>query len=404
MFHLVYADKQGRVYEDTRYGAVMRSGGMLVEPAPEELIPLPPGASLVVLPGRAAAAIDRGGSIVPYPRDGATAIAALLPQGYLRTLLPGYRPTPEPLPLFGYAGVAWYDGQLWVAALPAASDDDLKRWDPSLFNTLDLPRLIALRRGEFGRNRILEQLIFCTERYACFTAQNMLYRRFEAGLPISPRCNANCVGCISLQASGCCPSPQERIAFVPTVHEATELAVKHLTGGGDTVSFGQGCEGEPLLESELAADIVQAVRQQTKCGRINANTNAGSFCGVRAVVDAGIDSLRVSLNSPRPVYYDPYYRQKSYVLDDVIAGIEYARSNGVFVSLNLLVMPGVSDHEAEITALLRFIRRTGVNQVQFRNLNIDPDLYLSLLPTASGEPLGMGRLLQVVRETGVSVR
>ncbi|MBT9177303.1 MAG: hypothetical protein DDT20_01636 [Firmicutes bacterium] len=308
MYYLVYADEHGQVFEDTDYGAVMRTGGMLVEPESADMIPLPHGASLVGLPLRAPAAVDLRGRIVPYPREGAQAVAALLPQGYLRTLLPGYRPTHDPLPLFGYAGVAWFDNKFWVAALPAATSDDLQRWEPGLFNTPDLSDLIAARRQEFGQNRILEQLIHCARSYGCFTAQNMLYRRFEAGLPISPRCNANCVGCISLQASECCPAPQARINFVPTVAEAASLAVKHLTGGGDTVSFGQGCEGDPLLESALAASIVRAVREQTKCGRINMNTNAGDFDGLREVVDAGIDSLRVSLNSPRPEVYNPYYR------------------------------------------------------------------------------------------------
>ncbi|MBT9156291.1 MAG: hypothetical protein DDT37_01276 [Firmicutes bacterium] len=404
MFYFVYADKHGQVFEDTDYGAVMRTGGLLVEPEREDMIPLPAGASLVGLPRRAAAAVDMRGRIAPYPREGAQTVAALLPQGYLRTLLPGYRPTQEPLPLFGYAGVAWSENKLWVAAVQAATSDDLHRWQPSLFNTTDLTELIAVRRQEFGQNRILEQLIHCAQSYGCFTAQNMLYRRFEAGLPISPRCNANCVGCISLQASECCPAPQARIDFVPTVTEATELAVRHLAEGGDTVSFGQGCEGEPLLESALAADIVRAVRGQTKRGHINMNTNAGDFDGLREVVDAGIDSLRVSLNSPRHVSYNPYYRQQSYSLDDVMRGIKFARTQSVFVSLNLLVMPGVSDREEEVAALQRFIRETDVNQVQFRNLNIDPDLYLGLLPKAEGEALGIRSLLQAVRVTGVSVR
>lgn len=404
MFYLVYADGNGNVFEDMKYRAVMRTGGMLVEPHEVELMPLPAGASLVVLPSRPPAAMDKRGQMVPYLREGAQAVAALLPQGYLRTLLPGYRRTPEQLPLFGYTGVAWRDGGFWVAAVPAASAGDLGRWDPRLFNTEDLPRLIEARRREVLDNRVLEQLIRCSVDYGCFTAQNMIYRRFEAGLPISPQCNANCVGCISLQQSECCPSPQNRIDFVPSVKEAVELAVRHLEGGGDMVSFGQGCEGEPLVQGELAASIIRAVRQETQQGRINANTNAGHYRGVQAVVDAGINSLRVSLNSPRQECYDVYYRQMKYTFDDVVRSVKYARSKGVFVSVNLLVMPGVSDREEEVEALLEFIADTGVNQVQFRNLNIDPDLYVGLLPEAKGEILGMNSLLEAVRGTGVLIR
>lgn len=404
MLNLVYADKSGRVFDDPAFGAVLRTGSLLLTPAEGDMVPLPEGSTLAVLPGRVPAAEDASGEIVPYSRDGAQAVAALLPQGWLRTYLPAYRRTKESLPLFGYAAVAWKDGGFWVGALSAAGIEDLHRWDPALFNTEEMPLLIAARRAEFPGNRVIEQLAKCSIEYGCFTAQNMMYRRFEAGLPLSPVCNANCVGCISLQESECCPSPQSRIAFLPSAEEMIGPAVAHLTGGGDIVSFGQGCEGEPLVQGELAAEIIRGIRQRTNSGRINANTNAGHFAGVKAVVDAGIDSLRVSLNSPREELYNPYYRQHSYSLDDVKRGILYARSKGVFVSVNLLVLPGVSDREEEVDALLEFVEETRINQVQFRNLNIDPDFYLSVMPTAKGDILGMDALYEAVKAAGVLVR
>ena len=404
MFNLVYADKNGKVYDDGRFGAISRTGSLLIEPTVEEFMPMPEGSSLVVLPSRAPVALDKQGNIVPYPRSGAQAVAALLPQGYLRTLLPAYRRVKEILPLFGYTSVAWCDGQFWVAASPVADTEDLHRWDPVLFNTDSLEALVSERKSEFAGNRVLAQLAHCSLEYGCFTAQNMMYRRFEAGLPISPVCNANCVGCISLQPSECCPSPQNRIDFLPTVNEAVDLAVKHLTGGGDMVSFGQGCEGEPLVQGDLAAEIIRNVRSVTKEGRINANTNAGNFAGVKAVVDAGINSLRVSLNSPRPEAYNAYYRQQGYSFADVVRSIKYARQHGVFVSINLLVLPGISDREEEVHALLEFIEDTKTNQVQFRNLNIDPDVYVNLMPKAEGEILGMLTLVETVRETGILLR
>ncbi|KAF0196362.1 MAG: Radical SAM domain-containing protein [Bacillota bacterium] len=404
MFTLVYADKNGLVYDDPQYGAVSRTGSLLIEPTAEEFIPMPKGSSLVVLPGRAPVALDDQGNIVLYPRSGAQTVAALLPQGYLRTLLPAYKRVQEVLPLFGYASVAWREGQFWVAASAVADTADLYRWDPALFNTYNLESLVEERKNEFAGNRVLAQLAHCSLEYGCFTAQNIIYRRFEAGLPLSPVCNANCVGCISLQPSECCPSPQNRIDFLPTVEEVATLAVKHLTGGGDMVSFGQGCEGEPLVQGELAAEIIGTVRSSTKQGRINANTNAGNFAGVKAVVDAGIDSLRVSLNTPRQEGYNTYYRQQGYSFADVVRSVKYAREQGVFVSINLLVLPGVSDREEEVEALLKFIEETNVNQVQFRNLNIDPDVYLNLMPKAQGEILGMLTLVEAVRKAGVLVR
>ncbi|MCK4423827.1 MAG: hypothetical protein KAV18_07145 [Candidatus Omnitrophica bacterium] len=40
------------------------------------------------------------------------------------------------------------------------------------------------------------------------------------------------------------------------------------------VSFGQGCEGEPLLVYKTLSQAIKLIRKQTKKGTINLNTNA----------------------------------------------------------------------------------------------------------------------------------
>ena len=67
-----------------------------------------------------------------------------------------------------------------------------------------------LRR--FPDNRILRQLARCSLQYGCFTAQNIFYQRWEAGIPTTPACNADCLGCISEQ-HGEVDSPQHRLDF-----------------------------------------------------------------------------------------------------------------------------------------------------------------------------------------------
>ena len=86
--------------------------------------------------------------------------------------------------------------------------------------------------------------------------------------------NAACVGCISLQPSGCCPSTQDRIAFVPTPREIADLAIAHLESAPrPIVSFGQGCEGEPLLQAGVMAEAIRLIRARSSLGTINLNTN-----------------------------------------------------------------------------------------------------------------------------------
>ncbi|AGL03851.1 radical SAM protein [Desulfoscipio gibsoniae] len=396
---LLYVDEQGRMY-DHALGAVGRTGDRLVEIMYEDMLELPPGASLTLLPGSNPVGMDKNGDFkllrqVPGEGSSALAVGALLPQGYTRTLLPGYRrQADQPLPLLGYAAVAWHEGRVYVAAVRT---DEPDRWDPVHYNSADLPQLVQNRLDRAPQNRVLAQLAHCALEYSCYTAQNIFYSRWEGGLPMSPACNARCLGCISLQPAQCCPSPQTRLNFRPTCSEAVEVTLHHLLHAPEgIISFGQGCEGEPALAADDIAQVVTEVRQRTSRGTINMNSNAGYTLGVEKICRAGLDSMRVSLISAREQVYQSYYRPWDYRLTDVAASIRIARSLGVFVSLNLLVLPGLNDRDVEIEALVDFIEDNGVNKVQLRNLNIDPDFFYRQV-LVNGEIYGVGQLIEALR-------
>jgi pyruvate-formate lyase-activating enzyme len=399
MYRLLYADEQGQMF-DHGLAATGRTGDRLVEILEDDVIELPPGASLVLLPGSTPVGVSKNGKFrlleqVPGGGGPARAVGALLPQGYTRTLLPGYRRREDkPLPLLGYAAVAWRSGRVYVAA---ARTDDPDRWDPAHYNTRDLPRLVEDRLSAAPGNRVLGQLARCALEYSCFTAQNIFYTRWEGGLPVSPACNARCLGCISLQPAECCPSPQSRLTFRPSREDAVEVALHHLLHAPEgIISFGQGCEGEPSLAASDVAAVIGEVRRQTGRGTINMNSNAGYTRGVEQICEAGLDSIRVSLISAREEVYNAYYRPRDYTLADVARSIRTARSRGVYVSLNLLVLPGLNDREREIESLVHFIRENDVNKVQLRNLNIDPDYFWRRV-SAEGEIFGILRLIEVLK-------
>ena len=73
-------------------------------------------------------------------------------------------------------------------------------------------------------------------------------------------------------------------------------------------------------------------------------------------IDAGLQAVRVSLNSFRPRVYAAYYRPIGYALDDVLESIRLAVRRGLRVSLNLLTHPGVTDDAGEIAAMEAFLR------------------------------------------------
>ena len=212
-------------------------------------------------------------------------------------------------------------------------------------------------------------------------------------MPVSPACNAECVGCISQQPEDKPASPQQRFVFVPSEQEIVDVGLAHLKNEDSIYSFGQGCEGEPLLQARLIARAVKSLREQTQVGTIHLNTNASKPDGFKLVVEAGLDSVRVSLNSVLEEPYTAYYQPRGYTFADLKTSILVARANGVLVSLNYLHMPGWNDREQEVEELVTFINDLGVHMIQMRTLNIDPDMYAQAVPMPQGSALGMPELV-----------
>lgn len=395
MLTALYADKKGEIFDAPGYQAVGRVGYDEVKLHLEDMIPLPEGAVLAYLPGRTAIGIKKD-EIVPI-HGKVMAVAAMLPAGYTRTHVPAFlkyvdAPT---LPLYGYAAAALYNDEIYVAAVKSDEND---KWNPSRYNTPDLKKKVSRIKQEFKGNRIVEQLAHCSLTWQCCTAENLFYQRWEAGIPTSPVCNANCFGCISLQPSECCPSPQSRIDFIPSPEEIAAVGVFHLTNAPEgIISFGQGCEGEPSLSFENISKAMQLIRAKTSKGMININTNAGFTKGIKAIVDAGLDSMRVSMISAAPEVYQAYYRS-NYTLKDVRESILYAKQAGVYVSLNMLTFPGLNDRPEELAAWVGFIKETGVDMIQLRNLNVDPDAFLEIMPDSSGTPIGVRSFIAALKE------
>ncbi|MFZ3170984.1 MAG: radical SAM protein [Carboxydocellales bacterium] len=396
-FRLLYADAKGEVYDHPRYKVVGRTGDRFTEPLPEEMIPLPEGASLTLIPGGIPVGVDGKGAFRLVQGGEIYAVGALLPQGYTRLLLPAYQRQAGAmaLPLLGYSAVGIYQDQFYVAAV---ATDQPTKWNPCHYNSPELPELVAEKIQQYPGNRILAQLGRCSLAYGCLTAQNIFYHRWEGGIPVSPTCNANCLGCISLQPAECCPSPQERINFMPRLEEIMEVGLPHLAGAQEgIISFGQGCEGEPSLAVQVVAPAISALRSSTNLGTININTNAGNTEAIREICQAGLDSMRVSLIGPSEQVYNSYYRPQNYKFKNVVESIMTAKAQGVYVSLNLLTLPGLTDREGEVEALIQLVRETSVDLIQFRNLNIDPDQFLSLLPTRDDEILGIIELINILK-------
>lgn len=402
---LIFSDFNGKIFDHPHLKLAGRSGDRLIQPDPSELVPLPGGSQLFTLPGRIPIGWDEERKSFTFSeRIGTgkkevecTAVAAFLPPGYVRTLLPAtqMRAKTPPLPLWAYSSVGWRDGRFWATGIRIDPDP---HWNPKYFgNDFLLKRRVETLLKANSRNRLLQQLGRCALEYHCFAAKNVFFRRWECPLPTSPSCNAACIGCISLQPSECCPASMERIKFVPTPEEVAGVGVPHLNGAEDAiVSFGQGCEGEPLMQWRLLEKSIRMFRKETDRGTINLNTNGSFPDRVKRLCEAGLDSIRVTLNSPDPKSYHRYHKPKGYSFKTVAESLLAAKEKGIYVSINLLVFPGFTDREEEIEGLIRLVRMTKVDLIQLRNLNIDPDLYLEAMGRGSG--IGLSRMIEILKK------
>ncbi|QAY67351.1 radical SAM protein [Paenibacillus protaetiae] len=396
--NLVYADENGNVFDHPDMIALGRSGDMIIELMDEELIPLPSGATLVGLPHTRPVGLNPDTGEMQVLPGNVQAVGALLPQGFTRLALPSYVKTDknEKFPLFGYTSVVWKDGRFYVAA---EQSDNPDKWDPLNCDRNEVRLQVERLLNKYPENRLYKHLSNCALGYECLTSSNTFLQRWEGGVPVSYSCNAGCFGCISEQPddSGF-PAPQTRMNFKPTVDEVTEIMLEHLQTPDAIISFGQGCEGEPSTQVKIIVEAMRRVRSQTDMGFININTNAGLTDFIRAIVDAGLDLMRVSTISAIDEHYNAYYKPRAYNLSNVERSLKYATDKGVYTSINYLIFPGVTDREEEIEAMIGFAKRTGLRMIQMRNLNIDPESYLSLIPKAQGEIYGMKQMLDIYRQ------
>ncbi|WP_243311884.1 radical SAM protein [Fundidesulfovibrio agrisoli] len=383
---LVFADKAGNIYDHPELDMLVRRGDQFGLPRPDELTPLPSESELFLLPGRSALGFDPESGEVEELEE--LAVAAFVSPGHTVSGVTAYkaRPGAPVLPLFAYAAVGFAAGRFYVCAKRV--DQDQRQ----VFTSVKKDRITKGARmlmSRFPKNRLLGHLSNCALNYCCPAARNLALGRFEAPLPTSQACNARCVGCLSLQdESSGFPSTQNRITFRPTPQEVAEVMAVHSEREPRPIlSFGQGCEGEPLTEAPLLAEAARLYRAGGGKGTVNVNTNGSRPEVVEELKAAGFDSMRVSMVSARKPLYEAYTRPQGYGFEQVAETVARAKQSGLWVSLNFLYHPGVSDTEEELEALGSLIEGSRVDYVQLRNLNLDPDVYKGVV-TASGAGYG----------------
>ncbi len=398
--YLLYSDGKGNIFEDTSLYTTGRAGWDAFAVPAEEWIELPEGGNLYELPGRRGIGIDVVTGEMRLCEKG-WAVAAFIPPAHTGLYIAAFETLPEAptLPLFCYTAVGWLNGINYVPAIRIEKDI---RQECAGYDDKKIKEGTQHLLAAYPENRLVNHLMEnCCMTYNCPAARNFSLGRWECPVPTSPACNANCVGCISFQPEEeTIVSTQDRLTFKPSAEEIVEFTVPHLMNAPfPIISFGQGCEGEPLLMWETIRDSIIEIRKHTDKGSININTNGSKPDAVKALCEAGLNSIRVSTNSARKHIYEPYYRPNNYAFEDIIESLKVVRSFGGWTSINYFVFPGMTDSVEEYEALRKLIIDTDLNMIQWRNFNIDPDWYMGKIGVhETGEMLGVKQLMELIGE------
>ena len=408
MVTTLVADRKGEIFELEGYAAVGMAGPSFVPLTTGNTVNMPYGGELMFLPDRRPVVYNIESSRFetlkenPYaPGEPLFPVASFNSPGYVLAYNSAYEEDKGAgyLPLFSYGAVGWHNGKFKT---PLILVDRERRQDLRLMKEKDVIAGVRKMRKKMPSNRLRKHLEKCALKYGCPAGKNFFLGRYEAPLPASGSCNAECLGCISQQKTGNIINSQDRISFTPSPEEIAEIALEHITNvKKSVVSFGQGCEGDPLLAAEVIEPAIRMIRSATGFGTINMNTNGSRPDVLARLFDAGLDSVRISINSAIKVCYDAYFRPKSYCFSDVLKSLDVAARLGKFVSVNYLNSPGFTDRPEEVEALIALIKEHPIQMIQWRNLNYDPDRYCKTMETFTnhGRPVGMKNVLMRIRSS-----
>jgi pyruvate-formate lyase-activating enzyme len=407
------ANHAGEIFELEGFAAMGMAGKEFTPLQMENTVGLPYGSELMFLPDRSPILFNLATQTLeivtenPFePREPVFPVAAFNSPGFVNAYVPAYEERAEAgnLPLFSYAAVGWHDAGFRSAVFQVDKEprQDLRRMPPE-----KVRKGVRAAKKRMPRNRLAQHLEKCALTYGCPAAKNFFIGRYEAPLPTSPQCNARCLGCLSLQSAKEISHCQDRIAFMPSADEIAEIALSHLARvKNGVVSFGQGCEGDPLLAAEVIGPAIELIRKRISHGTINMNTNGSLPNTLRKLFDLGLDSIRISLNSVRKSCYDAYFRPNGYSFSNVLKSIELGIQQGRHVAINYLNMAGFTDTPEEKAAFTQFLETFPIDQIQWRNLNFDPIRYWQVMNTVAhhSPAQGMKDLMNQVKTTFPHIR
>ncbi|MCK5683882.1 radical SAM protein, partial [bacterium] len=307
----VVAAENGEIFDLEGYSAVGMSGTTPVLLEKKKTVTMPHGSELMMLPNRRPIVYNIALSkfeVMEYnpfnSKEKIFPVAVFNSPGYVNLHFCAYdnQNINDFLPLFSYGAVGFGKNNFKSSTTLV---DKEPRQDLRQMPHKGIVKGVKTMQVKYPANRLMRHLETCALQYGCPAGKNFFLQRYEAPLPTSTTCNANCLGCISLQTKDTLCACQDRISFTPSSLEIAQVSIEHISHVKNAVvSFGQGCEGEPLTAFKVIEPAIRLIREKTDKGTINLNTNASLPQYVEKLCHAGLDSMRVSMTSVQQNCYN----------------------------------------------------------------------------------------------------
>lgn len=176
-------------------------------------------------------------------------------------------------------------------------------------------------------------------------------------MSLTDRCNFRCVYCTP--PDGFDVTPGDEYLTLDEVVRLTRLL------GARGVTHVRLTGGEPLLRRDIV-DVVAAVRAVGAIDDLSMTTNASRLAPrARALRDAGLDRVNISLDSLDPKRFNRVARADQY--RRVLDGIESAIEAGFGVKVNVVALRGMADDE-----VLAFVAMAIEHDIEVRFLEFMP--------------------------------
>lgn len=244
---------------------------------------------------------------------------------------------------------------------------------------------------EMGRN--YENL---KKEHPCFGANGLKTGRIH--LPVSGPCNICCRFCDRVLndyedrpgVASKVIKPKEAIDVLrKALKICPQITVAGIAGPGDTLASDYALETFRLIDREFPKLL--------KCMSTN-----GLLLPERAeeIIDAGIDTLTVTVNSVDPVTESKLNKYIVYdgkiiegtegariLIRNQLKGIEMVSERGITVKVNTVLVPGINDHEIEKTAIA--VKDAGASM--YNIIPLIPQYELSDCPAPGCDALNAAR-------------